>query len=140
MTAAELLTDPLSDLHGFIDQWEREGRAFLGFADWFEEQGMAGQARAWAWCAKQPDRWTDTPTSYDGRELGGMMPYRSYVGSGYAFCKSEPRNFRQCIPQGLCSDGGFCRTYAEAIASFLDSWAEVFGDSAVPLELVEKAA
>lgn len=142
MKAADLLDD--DEFLGACAAWERDGRAFLGFADLFYERGMVGQAKAWEWAAKEGERKCLRSLYLDRRKSGGVFP----TGRGpFYFHRFESRiPLRSDLPNGLFDrefqgstelpEASACcvaDTIAKTIADFLDRWAEVFGESHEPV-------
>lgn len=124
MKAADLLDN--AEFIGACAAWERDGRAFIGFADIFYARGMVGQAMAWEWAAKHDRRptpdydpvWLTNPGLWESRKYRSAVPSELY---------QENNNYN------LRMDGRPSQTFPECIAVLLDRWAEVFGESREPV-------
>ncbi len=144
----DLLANPL--FQAVCSAWQRDGRAFVGFADVLTEWGMEGEASAWVWAATGPLRSNYRKTMSHLPTEPNLMPpgprYDSigknrYGWSPYNTDPYGPHNDADDLPDQLF-DGGclWFPTFPAAILWFLNRSAEVYGAAGPPRAEVPEVA
>lgn len=135
----DLLANPL--FQAVCSAWQRDGRAFVGFADVLMEWGMEAEAAAWVWAATEPDR----PSNQGIQGNGGIYPvYYPDLDTGqpWRWMTRSSADERDDLPEMLSEKSSSIpfASFPAAILWFLKRSAEVYGAAGPPRVEVPEVA